>query len=239
MSDDELFRSLLNTPEASTVVSHAATVIVGRDSADGMSILMMRRSSKIAFGGMWVFPGGKVDADDYDPAAPKDLIGASARAGVREAKEEGDLDLVVTALVPYSHWSPPPEAPRRFLTWFFIVSAPSGPAGDVTIDETEITEHAWLTPRDALDHHRASEIELAPPTYVTLCDLADFSSIDDALDRARRREPVRFVTHMVMSEDGPIAMWRGDAGYEARDPTVPGPRHRVVMGPDGWSLLRS
>jgi len=36
----------------------AATVIVLRDGVDGPETLMLRKNSKIAFGGMWVFPGG-------------------------------------------------------------------------------------------------------------------------------------------------------------------------------------
>ena len=31
----------------------AATVVVARDSADGVEVLMLRRNSKIYFGGMW------------------------------------------------------------------------------------------------------------------------------------------------------------------------------------------
>ena len=42
----------------------AATVVVARDSADGVEVLMLRRNSKIYFGGMWVFPGGRVDPED-------------------------------------------------------------------------------------------------------------------------------------------------------------------------------
>ena len=44
----------------------AATVVVLRDGADGPETLMLRKNSKIAFGGMWVFPGGKVDAEDWN-----------------------------------------------------------------------------------------------------------------------------------------------------------------------------
>ena len=43
----------------------AATVILTRDSAHGIEVLMMRRSHKAAFmGGAHVFPGGAVDPSD-------------------------------------------------------------------------------------------------------------------------------------------------------------------------------
>ena len=43
----------------------AATVILLRDAAGGLETLMLRRDSKLDFvGGMWVFPGGRVDAAD-------------------------------------------------------------------------------------------------------------------------------------------------------------------------------
>ena len=46
----------------------AATVILLRDGEDGLETLMLRRNSKLAFaGGHWVFPGGRVDADDLEP----------------------------------------------------------------------------------------------------------------------------------------------------------------------------
>src|SRR6478735_7867017 len=47
----------------------AATVILLRDSNGGIETLMLRRNSKIAFGGMWVFPGGRVEEGDDDGTA--------------------------------------------------------------------------------------------------------------------------------------------------------------------------
>ena len=43
----------------------AATVVLLRDGDDGPEVLMLRKNSKITFGGMWVFPGGKIDPEDY------------------------------------------------------------------------------------------------------------------------------------------------------------------------------
>ena len=42
----------------------AATVVLLRDGSEGVEVLMLRKNSKITFGGMWVFPGGKVEAFD-------------------------------------------------------------------------------------------------------------------------------------------------------------------------------
>ncbi len=42
----------------------AATVILAKDAEPGIEVLMLRRNSAIAFGGAWVFPGGRVDPED-------------------------------------------------------------------------------------------------------------------------------------------------------------------------------
>ena len=46
----------------------AATVILARDGSEGVEVLMLRRSSRGAFGGMWVFPGGRVENEDLAEA---------------------------------------------------------------------------------------------------------------------------------------------------------------------------
>ena len=107
----------------------AATVILIRDSPDGLETLMLRRNSKLEFvGGMWVFPGGRLDPEDWEGVAEGDLIGASRRACVREAKEESGLDVEESSLVVFAHWTPPAITVKRFLTWFFIAPAPEGQA---------------------------------------------------------------------------------------------------------------
>jgi 8-oxo-dGTP pyrophosphatase MutT (NUDIX family) len=197
---------------------------------------MLRRNSKIAFGGMWVFPGGRVDPGDLAPDGAEDDLAAARRAAVREAQEEAGLELSEAALLPYSHWTPPPITPKRFLTWFFLAMAPPG---DIVVDGGEIHEHQWQRPGDALSRRDAGEIELAPPTWVTLYELARHENVEKALADARAREPERFQTHIAVQAEGPTALWRGDAGWEASDADVPGPRHRLCMHVSGWHYLRS
>jgi len=215
----------------------AATVIPVRDGSRGLEALMLRRNSKIAFGGMWVFPGGRVDPLDCDPDCPDDELTTARRAAIREAREETGLVLGPEALLPYSHWTPPPVAPRRYLTWFFLAPAPGDAV--VVVDGGEIREHQWIRPAEALDRQRAGEIELAPPTWVTLHELSRPRTVAECLTLVRAREPERFETRIAVGPEGPTALWHGDAGYASGDASAAGARHRLRMRAGGWSYERS
>jgi 8-oxo-dGTP pyrophosphatase MutT (NUDIX family) len=227
-------RSAQDAPPAPIVA--AATVILLRDAPDGIETLMLRRDSRLAFaGGMWVFPGGRVDPGDW-PDDPDDVATAGRNAAVREAAEEAGLEVDVAALVPFAHWTPPPEAPKRFSTQFFVAPAPSGA---VTIDDGEIRDHMWVSPAGALRRRDALEIELAPPTWVTLHTLAASGTVADAIDAARRTEPEHFTTKAAVTDEGVVVMWHGDAGYDDGDATLPGARHRLWMVDTGWRYERT
>ncbi len=215
----------------------AATVILLRDGSTGIETLMLKRNSKIAFGGMWVFPGGRIDPDDWQGVAADDDLAASRRAAEREALEECGLAVDAQAMHPFSHWTPPPTTPRRFLTWFFAARAN---AGEVAIDHGEIHESDWMRPADALVRRDAGEIEVAPPTFVSLSELCAFESVENALASIGLRTPERFQTRIGLSGEGPVCLWHGDAGYESADPETPGPRHRLTMNKAaGWIYDRT
>jgi len=212
----------------------AATVILVRDGEAGLELLMLRRDSRIAFaGGHWVFPGGRVDHGDREGA--HDELDAARRAAVRETQEEAGLSLDLEALVPFSHWTPPEIAPKRYLTWFFLADAPTGA---VTIDEHEIRDHEWMRPVDAMERRNRGDIELGPPTWITLEQLATRATAADALRAAREAEPERFATRIAVVEGGVVALYHGDAGYESSDAEAPGARHRLWMVAAGWRYER-
>jgi 8-oxo-dGTP pyrophosphatase MutT (NUDIX family) len=214
----------------------AATVILLRESDAGLETLMLKRNSKIVFGGMWVFPGGRVDPEDWHGVEEGDDLAASRRAAERESVEECGLRVDPAAMVAFSHWTPPPVTPKRFLTWFFAARPEEG---RVSIDDGEIKESLWMSPTEALRRQSIQEIELAPPTYVTLSDLARFTGVDEALREIGARTPERFKTQIGVSDVGPVAIWHGDAGYATADPKAVGPRHRLTMVKGGqWTYER-
>jgi 8-oxo-dGTP pyrophosphatase MutT (NUDIX family) len=213
----------------------AATVVLVRDreadeGADRLETLMLRRNTEVSFGGMWVFPGGRVEPDDGEGEP------GARRAAAREAAEEAGLAVDSELLVPFAHWTPPPVAPKRFATWFFLAVAP---AGVVSIDGGEIHDHVWVTPSDALARHGAGEIQLAPPTWVTLHHLAESPTVATALDRAESGTVEYFSTRVMTSAQGElVAVWHGDVAYEGGDLAADGGRHRLAMIDGGWRYER-
>ena len=58
------------------VPSAAATVVLLRDGRDGLEAYLQLRPTGMGFaGGLWVFPGGRVDAADRDPAVDASWAG--------------------------------------------------------------------------------------------------------------------------------------------------------------------
>ncbi|MGA8369340.1 MAG: NUDIX hydrolase [Acidimicrobiales bacterium] len=217
-------------PETPAPAIPAATVVLIRDGGDGIEALMLHRNPRIGFGGMWVFPGGRIEAADSER-------GDRARmAAAREVAEETGVIVDPDILVPYAHWSPPPLTPKRFDTTFFVAAAP----GDVVaIDGKEIHDHVWARPSDFLARHGAGEVGLVPPTWMTLHRLAPFATVADVLADARVGEVETFVTHLAEAEDHLVAVWHGDAAYDGSPLDTLGGRHRLHMMQGGWRYERS
>jgi len=206
----------------------AATVVIVRDATSGLEVLLLRRSDVGAFAGMWVFPGGRVDDDD----AGTDVASRARSAAAREAQEEVALSCDPDALIPFSHWTPPQSAPKRYATWFFLAPWAGDPP---RIDGHEIVDHRWITAGEAM----ASDLPMAPPTYVTLVQLSVYATLAELTRLAPQREVEHFTTRSCRVEGELVLLWHGDAGYDHSDPRATGPRHRLTMARPAWRYERS
>jgi len=228
---NDMYGELEVDPAKAPEAVPAATVVLLREAPD-VEVLMLRKSSKIAFGGMWVFPGGRIDPEDYPADGDKDV--AARNAAAREALEEAGVTLDPAAFIWFAHWTPPPSTPVRFATWFFAARA-----GDeaIDIDGGEIEDHRWIRPADALAKHAEGDIDLVPPTWVTLHHLSLYRPVSALLKELDSRDPRFYETRAVKRGDGVrVALWAGDAGYEDWDADREGPRHRLVMPEHGFAF---
>ena len=131
---------------ASTPAIPAATVVLLRESETGIETLMLHRTSKVSFGGMWVFPGGRIDPEDHEGTDSE--LGAAYHAAARETLEETKLSVDPDAFAYFAHWTPPPGTPKRYSTYFFASQLPNETS--IEVDGEEIQGHAWMSPSRAL-----------------------------------------------------------------------------------------
>jgi len=207
----------------------AATVMLLREQSGRVEVLMLRRNRALkAFGGAWVFPGGRVDDND---AAGKDEITRAKAAAIRETREETGLDISGQELASLSCWIPPVQEKRRFSTWFFIVRAPNKP---VQIDQGEIHDFRWAEPKALLAQIPSPDLMIMPPTFVSLTHLARHGTIDAIMSATAKAPDEIFNTKFERGETGFVTLWQGDAAYETMELTAPGPRRRLVCGPKSW-----
>jgi len=213
----------------------SATVVVIRDAAVGLELLLLRRSPRSdGRPGPWVFPGGKVE--EQDTAHPGDEIEVARRTAVRETTEEAGLALPASNLVTISRWITPEMAPKRFDTWFFLGTAHRDDT--VRVDGGEICDHRWLSAHDALDAHVADEMKLAPPTFVTVTWLKRYERADEAMSHLGKAPVLTFRPKIFRDAEGACILYPGDAGYDVGDVNRPGPRHRLWSLPNGYRYER-
>jgi 8-oxo-dGTP pyrophosphatase MutT (NUDIX family) len=255
-------------------------VILIRDLGNALGVYLMRRSRKSSYmGGHFVFPGGKVDAADGDPAfwaLSGDISGAQlarhlhdaatekpllayAVAAIRETWEEagvllaiqadgardglkslltlrrskalsadwlrpeietGRLILNFSALWPWSHWIAPEAFKQRFDTRFFIAVMP--PDQTCHPDSRETPEGRWTTPLEALEANTRGELNLSPPTLVTLHSLLAYSSVAALItDLPRPGWGPALMPKLVLPKSGPMLIQPWDPAYAAPEASLP------------------
>lgn len=178
----------------------AATLIVMREQAGGApELLMVERPKTMSFAaGAMVFPGGRIEPEDYLHAA--DLEQAAGRAAVRETAEETGLEVPLGDLVPFARWRPDFVRHRRFDTFFFLAPCPPH-AGPLEPQPGECERAEWLPAALVLEQLARGEVRAIFPTVRNLERLAMFASFAEARDHALST-PVETITPWIEDLDG-------------------------------------
>jgi 8-oxo-dGTP pyrophosphatase MutT (NUDIX family) len=198
----------LNTSGEETVPRQAASVILLRGGDETLELLLVQRDPNARFmGGVWVFPGGAVDAHEGEGDE------AHRAAAVRELAEEAAVEGIDAAeLVKFSQWITPAEVAIRFDTHFFLAPAPDGI--EPAVDGSECVDLGWYSPQAALDAHERGEILLVFPTIKHLEQLAPFATAAELLEFARGRDVVPVQPRVVVSGETARVLLPGEPGYE-------------------------
>jgi 8-oxo-dGTP pyrophosphatase MutT (NUDIX family) len=90
-------------------------------------------------------------------------------------------------LRPWARWITPIAEPRRFDARFFAAALPPGQRTRDVGGEASAVQ--WIAPAAALEAGRAGQIELWPPTAMTLAELGDHDDIAAVLAAEREIAP--------------------------------------------------
>lgn len=152
--------------------------------------------------GMYVFPGGRVDANDFHDgqhlvgypferdvlraSADEALLRALVACAVREVEEETGVRITPGDLALADHWVTPEASPLRYDVRFFVAALP--PDATARARGTEADHVTWIRPVDALRAAAAGEMPLLLPTRRVLEFVAQPSSITALLADAHLRD---------------------------------------------------
>jgi 8-oxo-dGTP pyrophosphatase MutT (NUDIX family) len=184
----------------------------GRHADRALELLLLKRSEEARFmPGVWVFPGGSVDAGDGEEEAGR------RACAVRELGEEAGIELpAAEELVLFSRWVTPEVVATRFDAWFFLALAPAHTPPRA--DGVETTDAAWFEPAQALARYEAGEMRLSFPTINQLTWLSAFATADEALAAYRGKDIESVTPRIVPDGDSHRVVLPGDPAYEAAEP---------------------
>ena len=132
-----------------------------------------------------------------------------------ELCERERLMLLVDRMHLVDHWITPVGERRRFDTRFFVARAPE--AQEPLHDDSETIASLWVRPADALRMWEAGELQMFPPTVVSLQFLEPHRTADAAMSAAAAvGVPRPVLPKLRVDDDGKVAgiLRPGDAGYD-------------------------
>jgi 8-oxo-dGTP pyrophosphatase MutT (NUDIX family) len=130
----------------------------------------------------------------------RELFNTRKGSLIEMARNE-QLVLATDRLAYCAHWITPEIMPKRYDTHFFLAVAPA--EQEAMYDHLETSDGIWIQPASALQRYEAGKFPIAFPTFHQLRDLAQFQSVEQALQVAETRYvPTR--RPLVSRKDGSI-----------------------------------
>ena len=169
-----------------------------REAYEEAGILLARHADGAPFRG------------DERAAAAREEIAADRRHFL-DLINELDLYLDLEALTVFARWITPPLTPKRFDTWFYVADAPADQLA--LCDGWETVDAEWIAPAEAIRLGEARERTVIFPTRMNLKLLAEASSAEDAMTRARARELVTVEPKITDRPGGRVLVLPPNAGY--------------------------
>jgi 8-oxo-dGTP pyrophosphatase MutT (NUDIX family) len=153
------------------------------------------------------------DGAAYAGEAAKDIRAAVAEDQVPFLDVVADLGLRLdlSALTVFARWITPPLTPKRFDTWFYAVRAPEDQLA--ACDGRETVDAEWIAPREVLDLAERGARKVIFPTRMNVQLLAEASSAEDCLMRARDRTLVTVLPRIEDRPGGKVLTLPPEAGY--------------------------
>ena len=151
-----------------------------RNAADELTATMISGAARELFEelGVLIVNGGDTLTKGQRESLWDDL--ESKRMSWPALLQHYDLHLDANDFTFSGRWVTPPFSPRRFDTWFFLVTCP--PRQEPRVIHGELVEGEWISAKDAYQRWSAAHELVAPPTLHALRTL-DGGITSDLIDR--------------------------------------------------------
>lgn len=170
------------------------------DDRPDLHVLVGQRRPGAFVGDMIVYPGGAVDASDFEvgpvrvpgaaaPGLSAEVAAAYLHAAIRESREEvglwPDEHEVIDggAFRAVGHWITPEDVARRYDTRFFLARHPGGTP---VVADPELVDVWWERPADTLRRVERGDLIAIAPTLSFLTALTQYRNVEEAFSGTHR-----------------------------------------------------
>ncbi len=153
---------------------------------------------------------GSAMGDDVAPMEVRKAVDAGTTAFL-DVVRDLDAKLDLHALTIFARWITPPLTPKRFDTWFYAAHAPADQLA--ACDGRETVDAEWIAPSEVLRLAAVGERKVIFPTRMNVQLLAEATSAEDCLARARARTLVTVLPQIRARDSGRVLVLPPDAGY--------------------------